>query len=115
MFSSRKAKNLTNRIHERFLRTVYNYTRNTFEELLQLSKSISVQHNIQILITEVYKIVNVIFPPIIKRFFSFRENKYRKFQEMKRYVLETALYRASQLRYIILSVMKSLPNTKLFK
>ena len=86
MFSSRKSDNLINRIHERSLRTVYNDTSSTFQEHLKRNRSVSIHHrNIQILTTEVFKVVNNTCPPIRKRFFDFRENRYsfRKFQEMK--------------------------------
>ena len=101
MFSSRRSNNLINRIHESSLRTVYNDTRSTFQELLQRIRSVSIHHkNIQTLTTEVFKVVNNIGPPIMKKFFDFKENRYsiRKFQEIRqqkvrtiRYGLETAL------------------------
>ena len=107
MFSSRRSNNLINRIHERPLGTVYNATSNIFQEHLKRNRSVSIHHkNIQILTTEVFKVVNNTCPPIMKTFFDFRENRYsiRKFQEMRqqkvrtvRYGLETALYRAPQL------------------
>ena len=86
MFSSRRSNNLINRIHERSLRTVYNDTSSTFQELLKRNRSVSIHHkNIQILTTEVFKVVNNTCPPIMKTFFDFRENRYsiRKFQEMR--------------------------------
>ena len=85
-FSSRRSNNLINRIHERSLRTIYNDTRRTFQELQQRNRSVSIHHkNIQTLTTEVLKVVNNICLPIMKTFFDFRESRYniRKFQEMK--------------------------------
>ena len=125
MFSSRRSNNLINRIHERYLRTVYNDTSSTFQELLQRNRSVSIHHkNIQTLTTEVFKVVNNICPPIMKTFFDFRENRYniRKFQEMRqqkvrtvRYGLETAFYRALQLWSLVPKDLKSLPNVNLSK
>ena len=67
MFSSQRSDNLINRIHERSLRTVYNDTSSTFQELLQRNRSVSIHHkNIQTLTTEVFKLVNNICPPIMK-------------------------------------------------
>ena len=86
MFSSQRSNNLINRIHERSLRTVYNDTSSTFQELLQRNRTVSIHHkNIQTLTTEVFKAVNNICSPIMKTFFDFRENRYnfRKFQEMR--------------------------------
>ena len=49
MFSSRRSNNLINRIHERSLRTVYNDTISTFQELVKHNRSFSIHHkNIQI-------------------------------------------------------------------
>ena len=125
MFSSRRSNNLINRIHERSLRTVYNDTSSTFQELLKRNRSVSIHHNnIQILTTEVFKVVNNTCPPIMNPFFDFRENRYsiRKFQEMRqqtvrtvRYGLETALYRAPQLRSLVPRDLKSPPNVIQFK
>ena len=70
VFSSRRSNNLINRIHEKSLRTVYNDTNSTFQELLKRNRSVSVHHkNIQILSTEVFKVVNNTCPPIMKTFF----------------------------------------------
>ena len=67
MFSSRRFNNLINRIHERSLRTVYNDTSFTFQELLQRNRSLIIHHkNIQTLTTEVFKVVNKICPSIMK-------------------------------------------------
>ena len=107
MISSRRSKNLINRIRKRSLRAVYNDTSNTFLELLQSNRSVSIhQKNIQTLTMEVFKVVNNVFPPIIKTFLDFRKNRYniKKFQEMRqqkvrtvRYGLETASYCTPQL------------------
>ena len=95
MFSSRRSNNLINRIHERSLRTVYNDTSSTFQELLKRNRSVSIHHkNIQILTTEVFKVVNNTCPPIMKTFFDFRENRYNiiKSQEMRQQKVRTVRY-----------------------
>ena len=86
MFSSPRSNNLINRIHERSLNTVYNDTSSTFQELLKRKRSVIIHHkNIQILTTEVFKVVNNTCLLIMKTFFDLRENRYsiRKFQEMR--------------------------------
>ena len=114
MYSSRRSNNLINRIHKSSLRTVYNDTNSTFQELLKRNRSVSIHHkNIHTLTMEVFKVVNSICQPFMKTFFDFRENRYniRKFQEMRqqkvrtvRYGLETALYRAPQLWSLVPAV-----------
>ena len=77
MFSSRRSNNLINRIHKRSIRTVYDDSSSTFQELLQRNRSVSIHHkNIQTLTTAVPKVVNNICLPIMKTFFDFKENRY---------------------------------------
>ena len=61
MFSSRKSNNLINRIHA--------------VTMLEKNKEITIhQRNLQVLIIEVYKIINRYAPPIMDNFLMFREN-----------------------------------------
>ena len=83
MFSSRKSNNLINRIHERSIRIVSSDNESNFENLLEKNKEITIhQRNLQILMTEVFKIINGYAPPIMDNFFIFRENTHnlRNFQ-----------------------------------
>ena len=73
---------------------------------------------------EVLKVVNKIFPSVMKTFFDFRENRYSiiKFQEMRqqkiktvRYGLETVLYSAPELWSLVPADLKSLSKVSLFK
>ena len=108
----------------------YSDTGSTFKEPLQLNKSVSVHHNetnliqtnIQTLIRAVHKIVNNIYPPIMKIFFSWRGKQMQpwKFQRKKaaknkNYLSshETTFYHASQL--IFLEYIRSFPKVNLFK
>ena len=86
MFSSQRSNNLINRIRERSLRTVYNDTSSTFQELLKRNRSFSIHHkSTQTLNTEMFKVMHSICPPIMKIFFDLRENRYniKKFQEIR--------------------------------
>ena len=85
---------------------------------------IKISKNIQILTTEVFKVLNNTFPPIMKTFFDIRVNRYniRKLQKMRqqkvrtvRYGLETALYHAPQLWPLVPTNLRSLPNVNQFK
>ena len=103
MFSSRKANNLINRIHERSIRIVSSDIESNFENLLGKNKEITIhQRNLQVLMIEVFKIINGYAPPIMDNIFIFRENTHnlRNFQvilnENKitvRYGSETISYR----------------------
>ena len=75
MFSSRRSENLINKVHERALRLITNDENSSFETLLQNINDITVhQRNLQILMTEVYKIIKGEAPAIMKNLFTFREN-----------------------------------------
>ena len=59
MFSTRKAKNLISRIHERSIRIVSGDNESNFENLLEKNKEITIhQRNLQVLMIEVFKIIN---------------------------------------------------------
>ena len=103
MFCFRQSNNLINKVHERVLKLIYQENSN-FEVLLEKQHDFSIhQRNVQVLMTEIYKIVNGIAPPIMRSLFTFRLNQHnlRNFQELlteKRntvnYGLETVTYRA---------------------
>ena len=70
MFHSRNLNNKINRIHERALRLVYQNNL-SFSELLDLDNSVTVhQKNLQVLVTEIYKVKNGIAPEIMKDIFE---------------------------------------------
>ena len=90
-------------MHERALKLIYQDSSN-FEVLLEKQYDFSIhQRNLQVLMTEIYQIVNGIAPPIMNSLFTLRLNQHnlRNFQELmteKRnivnYDLETVTYRA---------------------
>ena len=56
----------------RCLRIVYNDKQSSFNELLEKDGSVSIHmRNIQILATEMYKLINNLSPPIMNRVFKF--------------------------------------------
>ena len=103
MFCSRNANNLIKRIQERSLRLITNDKTSTFEHLLQANNEITTHpKNLQMLMVEVYEIINGFAPAIMEDFFLFRENTHnpRNFQVISneskktvRYGLETVKYR----------------------
>ena len=104
MFSSRKTNTLITRIHERPIRIVSGDNESNFENLLQKNKEITIhQRNLQVLMTELFKIINGYVPLIMDNFFIFRENtcNLRNFQIIlnenkqtkKRYGLEAIFQR----------------------
>ena len=75
MFYSRKSNNLINKLNERSLRLVSGDNHSSFKSLLSKYKEITIhQRNMQVLMTETYKIINALSPPIMENFFILREN-----------------------------------------
>ena len=57
MCHGRTLNNKINKLHERALRLVYDDRQSTFEELLNIDKSVTIYHrNLQVLATELYKV-----------------------------------------------------------
>ena len=75
MFHSRHINYKINKLHERALRIVYKDPSSLFEELFSKDKSVTVhQRNIQILATEMYKILNGISSDIMQDIFETKSN-----------------------------------------
>ena len=64
--NSRTLNNKINKLHERALRLVFNDRQSTFEELLNIDKSVTIHHrNLQVLATELYKVRHGLAPELI--------------------------------------------------
>ena len=102
MFCFRQSNNLISKVRERALKLIYQDNCN-FQVLLEKQHNFSIhQRNLQVLMTEIYKIVNGIVPPRMNSLFTFRlkQHNLRNFQKPlteKRntvnYGLETITYR----------------------
>ena len=58
MFYSRQSNNLKNKIHERSLRISYQDQKTSYHNLLETHNELTIpQRNLQVLVTEIYKIV----------------------------------------------------------
>ena len=74
-----------NKVHERALRLTYRDETKDFQQILRELNEITIhQRNLQVLMTEVYQVVNSIAPPIMNSLFQFRfnTNNIRNFQEI---------------------------------
>ena len=66
-----------NRPHERCLRIIYSDKQSSFETLLEEDGSVSVHNrNLQILVTEIYKIKNDLYPLIVTELFQQRNEQH---------------------------------------
>ena len=85
MFFLRKSSSLINKVQEKVFRINYIDLLTDFESLLLNHNELTThQKNLYVLITEIYKIVNHIVPPIMSFFFRIREHNHntRHFQDL---------------------------------
>ena len=77
MFLSRTLNNRINRIHERRLRILYRDDASNFTELLQKENAVTVhQRNLQVLVTEIYKVNMGFAPHLVKELFTISTQAY---------------------------------------
>ena len=85
MFCSRQSNDLINKVHVSGLRLSYRDETKDFQQILREQNEITIhQRHLQVLMTEMYKIVNGIAPPIMNSLFQFCCNTHniRNFQEI---------------------------------
>ena len=74
MFHNRALNNRIIKTHERALRLVYQNKNLSFSELLELDDAVTIhQRNLQVLVTETFKVKNNLLPEIMKQVFDFQE------------------------------------------
>ena len=77
MCHSRTSNNQINKLHERALRLVYNDKSSSFRELLERDHSVTIhERNIQVLLTEIFKVKSGAAPEIMTEIFKFKDHSY---------------------------------------
>ena len=77
MFHGRTVNSKINKLHERFLRIVYNDKKLSFKELFETDKSVPIHiKNLQVQATEMSKVYRNISPSIVRELFQSRNNDY---------------------------------------
>ena len=85
MLHSRTLNNRINNIHERALRLTYQDNQPSFKRLLEKDHSVTVHHkNLQVLVTEIFKVTNNLAPNIMKDVFELKEPSYNLKEHQKR-------------------------------
>ena len=72
-------------MHKQSLTICYKDQQTSYQNLLETHNELMIhQRNLRRLMTEIYKIVNGVAPPIMNSLFEFRSNKYniRNFEEL---------------------------------
>ena len=71
LYLSRTLNNKINKLHERALRPACDDRQSTFEELLNIDKSVTIHHrNLQVLATELYKVHHGLVPELMNDIFQ---------------------------------------------
>ena len=125
MFCSRRLNSLVNNVHERALRIVYDDHNSSYPELLMTKNEGTIhQQNINVLMKEIYKFENDLFPPLIDDMFQVRKINFnlRHFQKIANTKkdsvemgLETISYRAPQLWNLVSTEIKDASSLSTFK
>ena len=93
MFHSRKLNSRVNKLNERALRMVYQDYVSSFSELLEKDNLTTIHsRNIQLLVTELFKVKNGLSPPFMNEIFAENAQHYydlRKKTEFKRNNVKT--------------------------
>ena len=95
MCHSRKINTQINKLHERALRLVYNDKSSSFRELLERDNSVTIhERNIQVLLTEIFKVKSGAAPEIMTEIFKFKDHSYdlRKNNCLERRIIKSCKY-----------------------
>ena len=126
MCHSRVNNNKINRLHERCLQIVYNDKQSSFNELLERDGSVSIHmRNIQILATEMYKLINNLSLTIMNRVFKLNsDSRYnlRQISQFSRSLVRSVCHGIESISYlgpkiwdILLDDYKTIQNLDPFK
>ena len=104
MFYNRVLNNKINKIHERALRLAYQNKNLSFSELLELDNAVSIhQRNLQVLVTEIFKVKNSLSPEIMKQVFDFQEPYYNlrsETSQVRRENIKTTHYGIQSVKFL---------------
>ena len=121
----RTLNNKINKLHERALRLVYDDRQSTFEELLNIDKSVTAHHrNLQVLATELNKVHHGLVPELMNDIFkkrnvtySFKTNSTFETRNIKSvyYGSETISFLGPKMWELLPSNIKDSENLNIFK
>ena len=92
---SRKINTQINKLHKPALRLVYNDKSSSFRELLERDHSVTIhERNIQVLLTEIFKVKSRVAPKIMTEIFKFKDHSYdlRKNNLLERRFIKSCKY-----------------------
>ena len=114
MCHSRTNNSKINRLYERCLRIVYNDKQSSFNELLEKDGSVSIHmRNIQILATEMYKLINNLSSPTMNRVFKLNsDSRYnlRQILQFSRSLVKSVYHGTETVSYLGPKIWDILPD-----
>ena len=124
-FCSRRSNHLINKLQERALRIAYNDFNSSFSELLEMANESTIHiRNLKFLLTEVYKFLNGLSPPIMNEVFQTNDCPYdlrnprilaSKHKSTIKYGINTIAFRGSQIWQNIPLEIRNSESLSLFK
>ena len=114
MCHSRANNNKMNRFHEKCLRIAYIDKQSSFNELLEIDGSVSIHtRNIQIIATEMRKLINNLWPPPIIRVFKLNSDIRHNLRQILRFFrsqVRLVNHAADSIFYLGLKIWDILPD-----
>ena len=115
MFHSRTLNILINNIHERVLRLTCKDNQSLFKELLEKDHSVTVNHkNLQVLVTEIFKVKNYLPPDNMKDVFELKESPYNLWSESNHFTrrnVKTTYYGLSLMKHLAPQIWELVPQS----
>ena len=115
MLHSRTLNNRINNIHERALRLTYKDNKSSFKQLLEKDHSVTVhQKNLQVLVTEIFKVKNNLAPDIMKDVFELKEPPYNLRSESNhsaRRNVKTTYYGLLSIKHLASQIWELVPQS----
>ena len=115
MCHSRKIITQINKLHEHALRFVYNDKSSSFRELLERDNSVTIhERNIQVLLTEIFKVKSGAAPEIMTEIFKFKDHSYdlRKNNCLERRIIKSCKYGSETVSNLGAKLWDILPETE---
>ena len=115
MLHSRTLNNRINNIHERALRLTYKDNKSSFKQLLEKDHSVTVHHkNLQVLVTEIFKVKNNLAPDIMKDVFELKEPPYNLRSESNHFTrrnVKTTYYGLLSIKHLAPQIWELVPQS----
>ena len=115
MLHSRTLDNRNNNIHERALRLTHKDNKSSFKELLEKDHSVTVHYkNLQVLVTEIFKVKNNLAPDIMKYVFELKKTPYNLRSESKhitRRNVKTTYYGLLSIKHLAPQLWEIVPQS----